>query len=377
MADPATRRVVVGAAIIRHGRLLAARRATPEALARRWELPGGKMRAGEDAAAAAVREVREELGCEIEVTGHLEGEQPVREDLVLRVVLAGLVSGEPTPSEHDIVHWVGPEQLDGLAWLAPDLPFLPALRELLLDGERLAGGNLGGAVRIGRTVRRATGPWTPSVHALLDHVAHRGLACAPRVLGTDVRGREVLSYLPGRVVDVDHELMSEGQLVALADWARRMHGCVRDFAATGPWRFWDVEHPELVAHNDLAPYNICFEGDHLVGVFDWDLAGPSTPLMELSHLAWNCVPLFRRIDPGLAARRLEVLASSYAGPSAREILRAVPVRTRVAIDGIRAEIAAGSTDFAILAALGEPERTEACLADLTTRIPSIERELSD
>jgi aminoglycoside phosphotransferase (APT) family kinase protein len=35
-----------------------------------------------------------------------------------------------------------------------------------------------------------------------------------------------------------------------------------------------------------------------VGVFDWDLAGPTTPLLELAFIAWNCVPLWRDIGPG-------------------------------------------------------------------------------
>src|SRR3954453_5141151 len=46
-------------------------------------------------------------------------------------------------------------------------------------------------------------PWAPSVHRLLRHVRDAGLRCVPDVLGTDARGREVLSYLPGTVVDVD------------------------------------------------------------------------------------------------------------------------------------------------------------------------------
>jgi hypothetical protein len=52
----------------------------------------------------------------------------------------------------------------------------------LADG-RLDGGNTGGAVRIGATVRRAAGPWTPAVHALLAHLAENGFAGAPRPLG--------------------------------------------------------------------------------------------------------------------------------------------------------------------------------------------------
>ena len=123
--------VVVGTAVIRDGRVLAARRVWPADVAGGWELPGGKVEPGETVPDAAVREVAEELGCEIEVTGMLSGESAIRAGYVLRVALAALTSGEPVPHEHDAVRWLGPEELERLRWLPPDRPFLPQLRELL------------------------------------------------------------------------------------------------------------------------------------------------------------------------------------------------------------------------------------------------------
>jgi 8-oxo-dGTP diphosphatase len=120
---------VVGAAIVRDGRLLAARRTTPPAAAGRWELPGGKVEAGETPEAALVREVREELGCDIVVTGWLPGSAPIGTTLVLTVALAALVGGssEPAPVEHDAVRWLGATELGDVDWLEPDRPFLPLL----------------------------------------------------------------------------------------------------------------------------------------------------------------------------------------------------------------------------------------------------------
>ncbi|MBC7550215.1 MAG: (deoxy)nucleoside triphosphate pyrophosphohydrolase, partial [Cellulomonas sp.] len=162
VTDP--ERLVVGAAIVHRGRVLAARRTTPSEAAGRWELPGGKVEPGESADAALVREIDEELGCTIAVHAWLEGHAEIRPGLVLRVALAHLIGGEPVPVEHDELRWLGPEQLGGpddVDWLEPDRPFLPAVAEHLLDGERLPGGNVGGAVRVADTVRRTTGPWTP------------------------------------------------------------------------------------------------------------------------------------------------------------------------------------------------------------------------
>ena len=370
--------LVMGAAIVHEGRVLAARRTSPAAVAGGWEFPGGKVEHGEHPEQAIVREVAEELGCRIEVTGHLAGEVPIRAGYVLKVALAALADGEPVPreSEHDAVRWLGPEELDAVAWLEPDLPFLDELREVLLDGVPLDGGNLGGAVRVGHTVRRATGPWTPAVHALLDHLRQQRVPGVPRVLGTDARGREILTYLPGRIVDVDTELLSDAQLGSLAAWARVFHDAVAGFESRGPWRFAVPEQPELVTHNDLAPYNVCFTGDRVAGVFDWDLAAPSTRLMELAQLAWTAVPLFRDIGASDTARRLGVIARAYGRYTAREILEAVPHRVRVSVDFVRAGLENGDEGLRRLAAVGEPQRTEQHLADHLDRVPLIEKELS-
>lgn len=121
----------MGAAIIHGRRVLAARRTTPPDAAGRWELPGGKVERGEEPEAAVVREIREELGCDVVVVGHLDGEQQIRPGLTLRVAVADLVGGEPVPHEHDAVRWLGAGELDAVAWLEPDRPFLAGLRARL------------------------------------------------------------------------------------------------------------------------------------------------------------------------------------------------------------------------------------------------------
>jgi len=366
---------VVGAAIIRHGCVLAARRTAPAAAAGRWEFPGGKVEPGERRVEALTREVTEELGCAVEVTGWLDGDSPIGGTHVLRVATAVLLDGEPVPVEHDEVRWLAPEELDDVDWLEPDRPFLTELRETLLDGERLADGGVGGAVRIGATVRRPTGPWTPAVHALLTHLAAAGVPGVPLVHGLDARGREVLDFLPGEVVDDDTTPLSPGRLRAIGGWTRTFHEAVAGFAHPGPWRFFAVDGATMVAHNDIAPYNVVFDGERVAGVFDWDFAGPSTPLMELAHLAWNCVPMWGRLEPEVAAERLELLAESYGGPTARDILHAVVTRTQLAVDGIRAGIGRGDPGMLNLRMVGEPERTEEALARLSPQVPLIDAAL--
>jgi 8-oxo-dGTP diphosphatase len=124
-------RPVVGAAILRDGRVLAARRTAPVAAVGRWEFPGGKVESGETSEAALVREVAEELGCRVEVTGWLAGEVPIGAAHVLTVATARLLIGEPDPVEHDVVRWLGAAQLGEVDWLEADRPFLAELREIL------------------------------------------------------------------------------------------------------------------------------------------------------------------------------------------------------------------------------------------------------
>jgi 8-oxo-dGTP diphosphatase len=127
----AARSLVVGAAILERGRLLAARRTSPPAAAGHWELPGGKVERGETPEEALVREVAEELGCVVAVTGWLAGVQPIGAAYELRVATARLVSGTPRPVGHGLVRWLTRTTLDDLDWLTPDRPFLPQLAPLL------------------------------------------------------------------------------------------------------------------------------------------------------------------------------------------------------------------------------------------------------
>jgi 8-oxo-dGTP diphosphatase len=125
------RTTVVGAAILRDGCVLAARRTSPASTAGKWEFPGGKVEPGETREAAVVREVAEELGCRVEVTGWLAGEVPISDSHTLAVALATLVDGEPEPVEHDVVRWLATGELDDVDWLEADRPFLAELRDVL------------------------------------------------------------------------------------------------------------------------------------------------------------------------------------------------------------------------------------------------------
>ncbi|WP_343063795.1 (deoxy)nucleoside triphosphate pyrophosphohydrolase [Haloechinothrix aidingensis] len=126
------RDVVVGAALVRGARVLAARRSHPASLAGYWELPGGRVEPGESDDDALRRELLEELGCAV-VVEHRIAQVELAPGTVLRVYAASLAdpAGEPRAVEHGEIRWVPAEGLDGLAWLPADLELLPELRRML------------------------------------------------------------------------------------------------------------------------------------------------------------------------------------------------------------------------------------------------------
>ncbi|MEU9388004.1 (deoxy)nucleoside triphosphate pyrophosphohydrolase, partial [Streptomyces sp. NPDC048279] len=115
--------VVVGAALLDAGRLLAARRSAPPELAGRWELPGGKVEPGETPEQALARELHEELGVRAQVLARVPGEWPLREPYALQVWTARLrpASAAPAPlQDHDELRWLAPDELWSVDWLDQD-----------------------------------------------------------------------------------------------------------------------------------------------------------------------------------------------------------------------------------------------------------------
>lgn len=120
--------VVVGAAILGDGTVLAAQRDRPPVAAGRWEFPGGRVEAGEDERTALARECREELAADVLVEDRLGPDLVLANGWVLRIYLARLAPGaEPVVTEHRAMRWVSADQLAALDWLDADRIVLPAL----------------------------------------------------------------------------------------------------------------------------------------------------------------------------------------------------------------------------------------------------------
>lgn len=209
-----------------------------------------------------------------------------------------------------------------------------------VDELELAGGNTTGVVRIGDTVHREAGPWTPTVQRLLAHVRAAGMTEVPEPLGLDGQGREIVSYLPGDVPGwpAPAWLWSEGVLAEAGRLLRRFHDATAGFPrADAVWRLPATEPAEVICHNDAAPYNMVFRDGRLAGLFDLDTASPGPRVRDLAYLAYRIAPFSSDAFAGAAydvghvdpIARLDTLTEAYGAPFRRaEVLDAMAGKLR-------------------------------------------------
>jgi hypothetical protein len=215
----------------------------------------------------------------------------------------------------------------------------------------LAGGDVTeGVVRVGGTVRRPAGPHSPLVHALLAHLEAAGFEGAPRFLGIDAAGREVLSYIEGEVagrprppwIADEARLASVGRLVRAYDDAAASFVPPPDaLAGTSPAEPPGIPPapaypPELIGHVDITLDNVVFRNGRAYALIDFDLAKPVTRADEMFNamLWWGPLADPRDVDPPLrhldVPRRARILADSYglSGTDRERIMEVAVLRTR-------------------------------------------------
>jgi Ser/Thr protein kinase RdoA (MazF antagonist) len=220
------------------------------------------------------------------------------------------------------------------------------------DEQVLAGGNVAEqVVRVGETVRKPLTRATPAVHALLDHLAAIGFEGAPRALGYDAAGRQVLEYVAGTLAYELPQLMTS-QLHRVGTLIRQLHDAVETFTAPHDAE-WDVVIPpdrkDLICHNDLAPWNLVCNDDRWVFI-DWDGAGPGSRLWDLAYAAHGFIPLSPDGDPSQDAPRLRALADGYqlTKRQRRELPTLIEAHTRSMDTLLRTSATTGAQPWARL-----------------------------
>ena len=211
----------------------------------------------------------------------------------------------------------------------------------MVHEEILTGGNSSVVVRVGDTVRRNSGPWTPAVHALLDTFRASGIRRVPAAAGLDEQGREILSFLPGDVVQypLPAWIWHRSILRDAAALLRQLHDASVELAQEPlSWQLPTHEPVEVVCHNDFAPYNMVFRDKQFAGVFDFDAASPGPRIWDLCYLAYQLAPLIESGGAGApegpeVLARLDELTAAYGFPfSRRDVLETLGARLRELAD---------------------------------------------
>lgn len=176
-------------------------------------------------------------------------------------------------------------------------------------------------VRVGETVRKPQRSNSEGTHALLQHLHDIGFDSAPRYLGTDDRGREVLSFVEGEAVTWPYPAwaLTEAALTSVAELLRRYHDAVATFNPA-PYR-WPQSPPRpyagaVVSHNDPNLDNVVFRNGRAAALIDFDLASPGSTIWDVAAAARLWAPLRPDADiadarRGQALRRFTVFATAY------------------------------------------------------------------
>jgi aminoglycoside phosphotransferase (APT) family kinase protein len=213
-------------------------------------------------------------------------------------------------------------------------------------------------VRVGDTVRRTAGSSRAAVRDLLLHLESVGFDGAPRHLGTDDQGREVLTWIDGDVPLPPYPAwaMTDRALADLGGLVRRLHEATATFRPTSAdWstQWADPTGGSVICHNDLYPENVVFRDGRVVALIDFAMAAPGRPLWDVAIAAeiWGPMGDPDRCDQhrvnlnGIA--RLGVLARAYGlEPERAEELVNVLIQTRSqSTANIRAQIANGDESW--------------------------------
>ena len=138
----------------------------------------------------------------------------------------------------------------------------------------------------GDAVRRPAGPWTPAVHALLDHLERAGFAGSPHAVSAD--GQDVVTCIPGESVH-PHARSDEG-VFKVGRLLRSLHEATASFVAPAgaAWHPWPIasDAPDaIIIHRDTGPWNLVGRDSLPVAFIDWVTAGQASRLEEIAATA--------------------------------------------------------------------------------------------
>lgn len=171
------------------------------------------------------------------------------------------------------------------------------------ESVELEGGRFSRARKVGRAVHRNPLSDTTTTHRFLRYLRAVGFQLAPELLGFLPDGTERLSYIEGRAASPPYapEQISDDALANVSRVVRQFHDAGAHFAwpSDDEWHGHDMARParlDCIGHNDLAPWNIVFDGSMVTGIIDWDACGPSSRLWDFAYTVHHFVPFHPDYD---------------------------------------------------------------------------------
>jgi Ser/Thr protein kinase RdoA (MazF antagonist) len=176
--------------------------------------------------------------------------------------------------------------------------------EIPLGGGR----SVAGVVRVGNTVRRPPAFATQMMRDVLVYLESTGFEAAPRWLGRDEQGRDVLSFVEGDTYsDCGAMVWSDEQLAASARLLRRYHDAVAGSPLAGG--------QDVVVHGDYGPWNLIWRDSLPFCVIDFDNARPGVRAEDIGYALWKHLNLgLVPIAAPEQRRRADVFVAAYGLP---------------------------------------------------------------
>jgi hypothetical protein len=240
----------------------------------------------------------------------------------------------------------------------------------------LPGGFVNAVVRVADTVRRPAPVAADFVRDLLWYLERWGWPGAPRYLGVDERGREILTFIEGRVAwekPQPADVRSEESLAAVARLVRQFH----DLTAGSEL----ADGQEVVCHNDLSPKNTVYRdlgrGLRPVAFIDWDIAAPGARVHDVAHVCWQYVGLGPELsDVAEAGRLVRLIADAYELPDRAGLVETILWWQDRCWRGIEAAANLGDPAMVRLRELGAANEVRASYRWTAQHRTALERALS-
>ena len=194
----------------------------------------------------------------------------------------------------------------------PPAPIEP--KEDALESQLAGGRTTTDVVRIKDTVHRSIGPNAEFSRTLLKLLEEKGFVHAPRFLGADEQGREVLTFVEG---DVPHGdvVWTDEQFVVVAQMLRAFHDAT---AGSGL-----AQGEEVVCHNDAAPWNTVLKENVPVAFIDFDDAAPGRRVDDFAYTAWTFLGLGSDVPVSIQADKLKTMVEAYGLVEVHDLIDAI------------------------------------------------------